>query len=92
MTEAIKNKWQMRAKPEECRVCLMCQLVCSLKQKRIFNPSDAYIKISNVVRPDGGLDVGISFNEDCDHCGLCARYCVYGALSREKVKEARANL
>ena len=92
MDKVMKNKWQMRAKPDECRVCLMCQLVCSLKQKGIFNPSDAYIKISNVVKPDGGLDVGISFTDECDHCGLCARYCVYGALSRVKVKEARTNL
>ena len=92
MGRATKNKWQMRAKPEECRVCLMCQLVCSLKQKGIFNPSDAYIKISNVVKSDGGLDVGISFTDECDYCGLCARYCVYGALSRVKVKEAQTNL
>ncbi len=85
----MKNKWQMIAKPAECRVCYMCQLVCSLKQDRTFNPSKAYIEISSATKPSGELDVGISFTDECDNCGLCAKYCVYDALSREKLAVAQ---
>ncbi len=66
--------------PAECRACLMCQLVCSLSHEGVFDPSRAYIKISKTIRPDGGIDIGISFTDKCDSCGLCSRYCVYGAL------------
>ena len=88
MSRAVKSKWQIVAKPEECCVCLMCQLVCSLTKENIFNPSIARIKISKSIKTDGGLDVGISFTEECDNCGVCAKYCVYGALSRVRSEEA----
>ena len=91
MSTARKSKWQMIANPVECRVCYMCQLVCSLKQDKTFNPSKAYIKISSVIKPGGELDVGISFTDKCDSCGLCVKYCVYGALSREKLPVARTS-
>ena len=76
----LKCSLPMVASPADCRVCLMCQLVCSLTHEGVLDPSKAYIEISSVVRPDGGLDIGISFTDKCDSCGLCARYCVYGAL------------
>ncbi len=81
----MKNKWKMAANPAECRLCYTCQMVCSLKQDKTFNPSKAYIEISSVVKPSGELDIGVSFTDKCDNCGLCAKYCGYGALSREKV-------
>ena len=86
-----QTKWQMTAEPAECRVCYMCQLVCSLKQDSTFNPSKAYVDISKVVEPSGALDIGISFTDKCDSCGLCAKYCVYGALSRGKLPVAPIN-
>ena len=86
-----KSKWQMTANPAECRLCFTCQLVCSLKQDSTFNPSKAYIIISKFVRPNGKLDVEIFFTEECDNCGLCAKYCNYGALSREKLSVAQAS-
>lgn len=79
------NKWQIMTNPSECRVCYICQLVCSLKQDGSFNPSKAHIEISGIVKPSGQLDVGISFTDQCDNCGLCAKYCAYGALSRGKL-------
>ncbi len=71
----------MIANPVEYRVCYICQLVCSLKQDRTFNPSKAHIEITSVVKPSVKLDVGIVFIDKCDSCGLFAKYCVYGALS-----------
>jgi len=54
-----------------------------------FNPSKARVKISKAIKPDGSLDVGVSFTDDCDGCGVCAKYCAYEALSRVKVEETR---
>ena len=87
----MQNKWRMVAEQEKCQVCYMCQLVCSLKQDKTFNPSKAYIEISSTVKPSGELDVGVSFTDKCDSCGLCAKYCVYGAVSREKAPVAQAS-
>lgn len=82
----MKNKWRMTANPDSCRTCNMCQLVCSLKQDSTFNPSKAFIKISNVIKSSGKLDVAIAFTDECDSCGLCAQYCAYSALAREKLE------
>ncbi len=84
----MKMKWQMKANPMACRVCSICQMVCSVKQDQMINPAKAYIKISSIIKTSGELDVGISFTDQCDSCGLCANYCVYGALSREKLPAA----
>ena len=85
------RKWQMKADPSECRICYICQMVCSLKQDKTFNPARSFIDISSSIKPSGELDVAISFSEECDSCGLCAKYCVYGALSREKLSAVEAN-
>ena len=81
----MQNKWQMRANPAECRLCYMCQLVCSLQKNNTFNPSKAYVKLSSVIRPGGELDIDVSFTDQCDNCGLCVKYCLSGALSRQKL-------
>lgn len=75
----------MVADAEKCTMCYMCQLVCSLKQEKKFNPSQAYINITSVVKPSGELAVDVSFNENCDNCGLCVKYCLYDALARMKL-------
>jgi len=75
----------MVAHPEECQLCSMCQLVCTLKLEKAFNPAKARIKVTPIIRPSGELDVSISFNDDCDSCGICAKYCFYGALTRQKL-------
>jgi len=59
---------------------LICQLCCSLVHYKTFNPSTARI----LVRLAGEPEIG--FTDDCDECGTCARFCVYGAL---EVKEVR---
>ncbi len=78
----------MVADQSECQLCSMCQLICTLKHEKAFNPSKAFIKLSKVIKPGGELDVGISFTEECDNCGLCAKYCFYGALSRVRATDA----
>ena len=65
--------------PERCTGCLICQLMCSFSKLKVFNPSQAYIVIDWVDdKPK------ISFTDDCDECGICVRFCVYGALTLAK--------
>jgi ferredoxin len=60
--------------PDKCTGCLMCALRCSLRYTGSFNPLKARIRIKTI---NGNQ---ISFTEECTKCGLCADYCIYGAL------------
>jgi formate dehydrogenase beta subunit len=66
----------------KCRSCYVCQLVCSLRFEGAFNTSKAAINILPVMKSDGEVDIRISFEDKCDSCGLCVRYCPFGALTR----------
>ena len=68
--------------PSKCRTCYICQLVCSLRFEGAFNASKAAIRIVPGVASNGESEIRISFEDKCDNCGLCARYCPFGALSR----------
>ena len=61
----------------KCARCCLCQLICSLSLTGVFNPDEAEISI--IWNHEG--DCKINFKEGCIDCGLCADYCVYGALS-----------
>jgi NADPH-dependent glutamate synthase beta subunit-like oxidoreductase len=65
-----------------CRWCFICQLVCSLRFEGAFDTSKAAIKLLPVVNAAGNRDIRISFADKCDGCGLCVRYCPFGALTR----------
>lgn len=70
------------ADPSKCCGCLICELRCSLRFEKAFNPSKAAIKIVRLVGAENEFE--ISFTEKCDNCGICARHCPYGALVQEK--------
>jgi ferredoxin len=74
--------------PHRCAGCLICELRCSLRFEKAFNPTKARIKIRRLVRAD--TEYRIVFDEACDNCGLCARHCPYEALVQEKKKGADA--
>ncbi|MDY6880310.1 MAG: 4Fe-4S binding protein [Desulfatiglans sp.] len=65
-----------------CAGCLICQLRCSLRFEKEFNPSRAAIKIRRLVGAENEYE--ITFTEKCDNCGICARFCPYGALVQQK--------
>ena len=65
-----------------CRTCYVCQLVCSLRFEGAFDTSKAALSIVPGVGADGEAAIRITFEEKCDGCGLCVRYCPFGALSR----------
>ena len=71
---------------DHCAGCLICELRCSLRFEKAFNPSQAKISVRRLVNADSEYE--ITFEEDCDNCGLCARHCPYEALVQEKSKGA----
>ncbi len=62
--------------PEKCTGCQICQLQCSNLYHEEFNVSKARIRI--IKSPYNTQN--IVFTEDCTHCGVCAKFCAYGAL------------
>ena len=68
--------------PEMCSGCRMCQLACTMAWTRSYNPAQSRILIDDV---DATKPVNITFTDECDDCGICVRYCFYGAL---KMREA----
>ena len=64
----------------KCTGCMICELRCSLRLEKAFNPSKARIMIRKLV--DEETEYSIAFATDCDNCGICARYCFYGALTQ----------
>lgn len=71
--------------PAKCTGCRICQLRCSLRLEKAFSLSRARISIQRLVNQD--TEYSISFTNECDACGICARYCPYGALVRQDVRE-----
>ena len=70
------------ANSANCAGCYLCQLYCSFKVSKAFNPSRAHIKILRLVNQS--TEYLASFSNKCDACGVCAKYCPYGALVYQK--------
>lgn len=76
----------IKVHPEKCTGCLVCELRCSLRFEKAFNPAKAAIEIRRGVQSANEYE--ISFGDRCDNCGICVRYCSYGALTQEKKRGA----
>ena len=66
----------------KCAGCHICEMRCSLRREGAFNAGRALIKIYRVGNIE--TEYELHFSDECDHCGICARYCPMGALVREK--------
>ena len=66
----------------KCAGCMLCMLCCSLRFEKVFNFSAARIKILRTVNHPTEFE--ITFTPECDGCGICAKYCPYGALTWQK--------
>ena len=66
----------------KCCGCLICQMRCSLRFEKAFNPSKSAIFISNLVNE--ATEFAVAFTDKCDSCGICARFCPAGALIQDK--------
>lgn len=86
MTTTKRRGPPIKVDESKCTGCLICELRCSLRFEKAFNPSKAQIRIRRLVGADNEYE--ISFTEECDNCGICARYCPYGALIQEKKRGA----
>lgn len=64
---------------EKCSGCLLCALACSFYRGRegSFSLTKAHIEV-NRVRATHRFEV--KFRGSCDRCGICAGYCLGGAL------------
>gem|GEM_PF-412012 len=70
------------ADSSRCSGCLICELRCALRFEKAFRPASAAIIIRRQV--NSPTEYSITFTEQCDQCGICARYCSYGALAQEE--------
>jgi carbon-monoxide dehydrogenase iron sulfur subunit len=66
--------------PDRCTGCLRCALACSffVSPERTFNPSKSRIM---VVPTWDQKQFEIVLTEECTNCGICVKYCEFGALS-----------
>jgi len=62
----------------KCAGCMLCILRCSLKVEGAFRLAASRIKVNRLVDQDDEFE--IVFTDECDACGLCVRYCPFGAL------------
>lgn len=80
--EANRCLWcdlPIEADGANCTVCMVCQMVCAYKFTRnSFNVIESAIQLKRT--PQGTCEA--EFTDQCDNCGLCARYCSYEALIR----------
>ena len=67
--------------PSKCAGCRTCQLRCSLRWEGAFVPAKAKIQVSRLVG-HSEYEFDLTFSDECDACGICAKYCPYGALTR----------
>jgi len=72
------------AHPRECTGCLICELRCSLRFVKEFNASRSAIHVRRLVGTEH--EFALAFTDLCDDCGICARFCPYGALEFSKGK------
>jgi ferredoxin len=78
ISRTVKDR-RIEADPEKCNGCLLCELRCSYRFEKRFNPLKAAISVDPF--HEGGLGYAMGFDDRCDACGLCAQVCQYGALS-----------
>lgn len=62
----------VKADVDKCKGCSTCEMVCSLVKSGVANPALSRIRVS--AQPGH-----ITF-QNCDGCGACTRFCVFGAL------------
>jgi len=60
---------------ETCSGCKACELVCSLQNLKVVNPSKAFLTVKSKFPKPGKYFVDI-----CDQCGDCAKACPEEAI------------
>jgi len=68
----------LRAKPELCTACHVCEEVCSTGLFKINDPEKSAVRISKAAEADK-IDINT-----CDQCGQCIDICPTQAIYRAK--------
>jgi len=84
-TVAKKSSYLIHADSSKCAGCMTCALRCSFRLHGTFNFAAARIQVRRLVNQANEFE--ITFTEGCDNCGICARYCPYGALTRHRIRK-----
>jgi NADPH-dependent glutamate synthase beta subunit-like oxidoreductase len=71
---------------DNCVGCMTCVFRCALKYDNALGPAQSKVKVIPVT----GKVNEITFNNECDTCGICARYCPHDALYRGQKPPAEA--
>jgi ferredoxin len=82
-TVAKKSSYLIYADASKCAGCMTCVLRCSFRIDGTFNLAASRIQIKRLINRANEFE--ITFTDECDSCGICARYCPYGALTRQRV-------
>jgi ferredoxin len=82
-TVAKKSSYLIYADASKCAGCMTCVLRCSFRINGTFNLAASRIQIKRLINHANEFE--ITFTDECDSCGICARYCPYGALTRQRV-------
>ena len=67
----------------QCAGCMTCVLRCSFRVDGTFDFPTSRVQINRLINQANEFE--ITFTDACDACGICVRYCPYGALTRQKV-------
>ncbi|MFC1907083.1 hypothetical protein ACFLW8_03245 [Chloroflexota bacterium] len=81
MVTSEDKKTKVLIKPEKCTGCRVCQLECSFKYHKVFNPALSNIQI--IESPENGITYLIKYKDECHNCITCVKSCVFGALETE---------
>jgi ferredoxin len=84
-TSAKKSSHIVHADASKCAGCMICMLRCSFRLDKKFNLAASRIQIKRLLGHAGEFE--ITFTDECDNCGICVRYCPYGALTAQKVRK-----
>ena len=82
-TVASKSSYLIHADASRCAGCMTCMLRCSFRIDNTFNLAAARIQVRRLISQANEFE--ISFTDECDSCGICVKYCPYGALTRQKI-------
>ena len=82
-TAARKSSYLIHADASKCAGCMTCVLRCSFRIDGTFNLASSRIQIRRLINHANEFEM--IFIDECDACGICARYCPYGALTRRKI-------
>ena len=76
MPDENKKNREITIDPTKCQTCWICMMRCGLRFNKTSNPAAAMIRVV----PSYNVWPTIEFDEGCDGCGICAKYCPTGAL------------